>query len=202
VFHIETHRPAASYSLQQELLQDELKRIKYFFQQNMDFFDYYTSDAVYMDEQLFTRGHADLLTTRDEYAMVIDPEFCTVHSYKLSQILAYSMLQQYLDRALVQLDLDRKSLNILERTPYELEWTGSKTSLIELLYALQSAGVFNHGQADIKKVAGFLGMVFHVSLGNYYRVFQEIRLRKKNRTSFLDKLRQTLIRRMEENDRT
>lgn len=198
VFDIETHCPSASYGLQQELLQDELKRIKYFFRQNMEFYNYYTSGATYLDEQLFTRGNCDLLLARDEYSMVLDQAFSTVHSYKLSRILAYNALQQYLEKALRHVGRTDKS-GFTAAALHELEWTGSKTDLIELLYGLQCMGVFNHNHADIKRIAALLEHAFGVSLGNYYRIFQEIRIRK-NRTVFLDRMRETLIKRMDATD--
>ena len=67
-----------------------------------------------------------------------------------------------------------------------LQWTASKTALVELIYALQSGGVYNNGQMEIKEIAETFQHVFKVDLGNYYHVFNEIRLRKKNRTSLLD----------------
>lgn len=81
-----------------------------------------------------------------------------------------------------------------------LQWTGSKAALVELLYALQQAGALNGGRATIKELADFFGDAFAVDLGNYYRSFQELRIRKKNRTSFLDDLKTGLIRYMDETD--
>lgn len=79
-------------------------------------------------------------------------------------------------------------------------WTAPKASLVEILYALQSTGVFNNGAADIKQLAMWFERNFRISLGNYYHVFQEIRLRKKNRTSFLDQ-KDKLIKRMDDADK-
>jgi hypothetical protein len=39
-----------------------------------------------------------------------------------------------------------------------------------------------------------------VELGNYYNSFQEMRLRKKSRTTFLDQLTEKLVQRMNEAD--
>ena len=36
-----------------------------------------------------------------------------------------------------------------------------------------------------------------MDLGNYYNVFNEIRLRKKNRTSLLDHMREKIIQKMD-----
>jgi hypothetical protein len=60
--------------------------------------------------------------------------------------------------------------------------------LIELIYALQSTAVFNHGSADLKRVTAFFEATFQVDVGNVYNAFQEMRIRQKNRSSFLDLL--------------
>jgi hypothetical protein len=63
---------------------------------------------------------------------------------------------------------------------HKLKWTASKASLIELLYALQTSGSFNNGSIDLKSLATSLENLFDIDLGNYYRVFQEIRIRKQS----------------------
>jgi hypothetical protein len=68
------------------------------------------------------------------------------------------------------------------------------------LYALQSAGSFNNGTVDLKELANHFQSYFNVDLGNYYRTFQDMRIRKINRTTFLDLLKGRLIQRMDETD--
>jgi hypothetical protein len=77
------------------------------------------------------------------------------------------------------------------------QWTGSKAALIELIYALQSGGVLNNGMASIKEIAENFEKIFQVELGNYYHCFNEIRLRKKNRTALLDHLREKVLQKMD-----
>ncbi len=78
----------------------------------------------------------------------------------------------------------------------ELLWTAPKTNLIELLYALHASNVFNDGKAGVKQVAEALEKIFQTSLGNYYRVFQDIRQRKINQTVFLDQLKEKFLQRV------
>ncbi|MDH7459858.1 RteC domain-containing protein [Chitinophagaceae bacterium 26-R-25] len=68
------------------------------------------------------------------------------------------------------------------------------------MYALQSLVVFNNGAADIKLLATYFERIFTVDLGNYYRIFQEIRIRKGNRTAFLKSLIERLTQRMDDAD--
>ena len=82
----------------------------------------------------------------------------------------------------------------------KLNWTGSKASLIELIYALHYQAVFDNGNADIRLIAKYFESTFNVDLGNFYQTYLELRTRKMNRTKFLDALREELIRRMDEQD--
>lgn len=82
----------------------------------------------------------------------------------------------------------------------QLKWTGSKVALIELLYGLHATSVVEGGRADIKQLAKGLEQLFNVNLGNYYRVYQDIRLRKKGQTQYIDSMKSQLIRKMDELD--
>ena len=81
-----------------------------------------------------------------------------------------------------------------------LGWTASKTDLIELIYALQASGAIKSGTAGIKEMACACEDIFELKLGNVYRTFLEIRERKIDQTKFIDRLKATLLRRMEETD--
>ena len=82
----------------------------------------------------------------------------------------------------------------------KLFWTGNKTDLIELIYALHSSGAINSGTADIKEMASACEQIFNIDLGDYYRTFLEIRSRKINQTKFIDKLKESLTKRIEDTD--
>jgi hypothetical protein len=82
----------------------------------------------------------------------------------------------------------------------KLNWTESKVALIELIYAIHSTGAVNRGVTDIKLLSDVFEQIFHIDLGDRYRAFIEIRARKKERTKFIDYLKESLIHRMEETD--
>jgi hypothetical protein len=81
-----------------------------------------------------------------------------------------------------------------------LKWTESKTALIETVYALHTQKAFNHGKVGIVEIAKYLEKVFDIELGDIYRVFNEIKNRKINKTKFLDTLSENLNKRFEEQD--
>jgi hypothetical protein len=58
----------------------------------------------------------------------------------------------------------------------------------------------NGGSVDLKNLTTSLGNSFNIDLGNYYRVFQEIRIRKQSQTTFLDQQEDQLLKRMDDSD--
>ena len=197
LFHIERRRPTGYYQWQEQFLQTEWGRLKIFFEVNQDFCRYYRKGDSFMDDQYFLRNSLGGSTAKGARYFDADPRFSVSHDYKTAQLLAYEKLGQFLQEQLHALDPQKWNPFPFSESENALRWTGSKTDLIELLYALQSAGAFNQGHADLKQVGLYFEKIFHVDLGNYYRTFQEIRLRKKSRTAFLDQLSKTLVQRME-----
>lgn len=198
IFHIEINRPTASDKVQISYLESQLMRIKHFFDNNLDFYQYYRSGATHFDEVYFVRGQQDIRLLPDDLTLSIDHSFSTIQSYKVSKLFAYELLRIYLNTAIASIQLtDPAELKVADR---KLQWTGSKVSLIELIYSLQTAGVVNNGMADIKMLTNFFERTFQTDLGNVYNVFQEMRIRKKNRSSFLDLLKERLVQRMDEAD--
>jgi hypothetical protein len=49
-------------------------------------------------------------------------------------------------------------------------------------------------------MAAVCEQIFNIDLGNYYHTFIEIRSRKSNSTKFIDKLKESLLKRIEESD--
>ncbi|HBL80511.1 MAG TPA: transcriptional regulator, partial [Aequorivita sp.] len=81
-----------------------------------------------------------------------------------------------------------------------LKWTGQKVDLVELVYALQASGLINNGNVGIKDLATALEQLFNVEMGDYYRIFLEIRMRKSNQSKLLDFLKTSLHNRIIEVD--
>lgn len=73
----------------------------------------------------------------------------------------------------------------------DINWTASKTDLIELIYGLYANKVFNNGKITIKAITHFFEEALGVKLGNTSLRFQEI-LRRKDSVAFLDQVREAL----------
>lgn len=136
----------------------------------------------------------------DSVYFQIDHRFATSHDYKMARIIANDEIKNFL---LEQMEkLERKP--ITTQSPYplskSLKWTGSKVDLIELIYALHSEGVFNNGATGLKEVITFFESSLEIELGQFNRVFLEIRHRKSDRTKFMNTLKNKLIIRMDDAD--
>ena len=82
-----------------------------------------------------------------------------------------------------------------------LQWTDSKVALVEFIYAIYAGKCFNNGNTSLKDIAFCCEVLFNIEVGDFYRIFLEIRNRKKNRTQFLDKLKDKIQKMMDELDR-
>ncbi len=69
-----------------------------------------------------------------------------------------------------------------------------------MIYSLHYQGIYHTGNAAIRQIAKYCEEVFNVNLGNFQQMHLELRSRKMNSTKLLDALRETLIKKMEEQD--
>lgn len=200
VYKIEMKRPNGGNRILKKYYHNELLKLKLFFDNELEFYQYYRSGSTYLDYKYFQRGKFDIKLALDNYYFETDTTFSTSHDFKVAQILANDLLQLYLENQLIMIenkDINEKS----QRKPnIKLMWTGSKVALTELLYALHSEGVFNNGAVDLKDIAEYFEHIFEIELGQYRRAFLEIRARKNERTKFITSLNETLLKRMDNAD--
>ena len=193
VYKIETKKPYGKKP-KKRFLNDELSKLKRYFDNNLEFYKYYRTNNTFIDDKLFIRGKYDIKLSLETFYFEADPRFSTSHDYKVAKIIANDQIQVYLEDQLN----NRNQKNVSDSFP--LTWTGSKTALTELIYALYSKGVIDKGNADIKIIAKVFETMFNIDLGDFYHTFLELKARKMNRTKFIDSLRDALIERMDEQD--
>lgn len=199
LYNIETKKPNGGSKILKKYLTKELDKLKSYFDYNLDFYKYHRAGATYLDHTYFVRDKYDIKLTLDGYIFENDTRFSTTHDFKVSKILAHDLLQVYLENELVYLERKDTNQSSQDAPKSRLTWQESKTSLIELIYALQSHGAFGN-QADIKEIAAYFEFAFNIDLGDYYRTYLEIRIRKTGRTKFLSLLQETLTKRMDQAD--
>lgn len=197
------NRPAGTIKSQEEFIDLEIKKLQESNRRNLDFIKYYREESTVLDEFYFLRGNDKINLVSETSHFYTDAEFSTSHDNAVAKIVAYDLLINHYVQELSNLRdicLGRtNNLNTLSNGD-RLGWTASKTDLIELIYALQASGAIKSGTAGIKEMASACEEIFDLNLGNVYRTFLEIRERKIDQTKFIDRLKTTLLRRMEETD--
>ncbi|WP_248912327.1 RteC domain-containing protein [Gelidibacter algens] len=201
LFNIESKRPRSSSKFQIKYLNGHINKLQIYFNDNLDFYHYYRRGATTLDEEYFIRGKTDLRSPTESYHFFVDDQFATSQDTTVAMIMAYDMLIVYLQQEIEKLESNNNAYqNAMKNSSSKLFWTGNKTELIELIYALHSSGAINSGTADIKELASVFEQLFNIELGNYYHTFIEIRARKSSKTKFMNKLTDSLIKRFENSD--
>jgi hypothetical protein len=187
VFRIQLFEVANPNDSRLRFYRRQLQKIQRCLAYHQEFYQYVLSGADEIDELYFSRKGPSAKTVE------LDERFSTKYDHILSRIRCTEMVRSY-----VLTGLQKIENPVPDLVASALTWTGAKTDLVELVYALQASEVFNKGNAGVKQIASQFEQVFNVSLGNYYRVFQEIRLRKKGQTNFLDAIKQKLQQRLDD----
>jgi hypothetical protein len=132
-----------------------------------------------------------------------DPEFFTSHDMQAADVISNDLLVSFYKKELLSLkniNNEIASNNFKNQKINELTWSASKTDLIELVYALKFSGALNGGMVQVKQIMEVLETLFDIDLGNYYKTYSEIKNRSKDRAKFLNKLSESLVARLEQDD--
>lgn len=200
IYRIETQCPTGSNEVIRLYINKELDSLTYFFNRNLDFYQYYRSHSTIHDEHYFLRGRTDIRLCTDSAQFDKDPNFSTGYDYKVAKILANEMLRIYLNKRLQKLECDsyiEDKQTVTTKIP--IRFTGKKNALIELGYALVSSGDINHGNIEIKEFMKYLSSIFNIDLGGYYDAYISMKERK-DQTAYLNLLAEKLSKRMREDD--
>ena len=196
IYNIETNTPYGGEKILRKFFNTELEKLKAYFDENIDFYRYYRTGNTCLDKKYFVRGKYDLRFNLDSYYFQADHHFTTSHDFKVAKIMANDLVQVFIEGELLK--LNKQAIpHASQDSSSKQKWTGSKVALVELIYALHAEGVFNNGASDLKDVAGFFESTLNVDLGQFHRTFLEIRMRKSDRTKFLNSLRETVLKRMD-----
>lgn len=200
IYTIETNKPYGSIKTLRKFYKTELLKLKTFFDENQEFYRYYRTNNQCLDKKYFVRGKYDIKLTLDSFYFQADQSFSTSHDYKLAKILANDLIKSYIESEITKLEDTHDHLQPINLPSKKQKWTGSKVELIEIIYALHTEGVFNNGKSSLKEVVSYFESAFDIGLGQFHRVFLEIRNRKTEKTKFINTLKNKLINRMDEAD--
>lgn len=198
---IELKCPNGSNDTLTEYYQNELDSLTFFFDRNLDFYQYYRSKSTHSDEHYFTRHKRCRQLCLDSVHFVMDSSFSTGYDFKVAKIICNEMLRIYLNKKMNGLEkqqfIEKKRAAI---SIGDLKWTGSKTALVEIGYSFEASRFVNRGHADIKEIMLAFEIIFNIDLGEYYRTYISIKDRKIDRAKYLNILIERLLKRMDEDD--
>lgn len=194
----EVQKPKAGIDFQVRFFEKEIKKINKFFSRNSDFVHYMEQGHNYLDHQFFTRNHFNNFPLTPVINYYQYPEFTTSHDMLWAKIQAMYKYIHYIRSSVQKIKPGKKHFH--EKKHKLLLWTGSKTSLVELIYALYSTGVLNQGTVELSAVTSSFEDFFNIKLENIYKTYSEIKARKGSKTKFLEELMVNLQLKMERDD--
>ncbi|MEP2404755.1 MAG: RteC domain-containing protein, partial [Nonlabens ulvanivorans] len=132
LYKIEMKKPNGGTRIVKKYYNNELIKLKAFFDNELEFYKYYRSGSIYLDHKYFLRRKFDIKMSLDSYYFETDRNFATSHDFKVAKILANDLIQLYLENQLVMIDNKDTSEKSQVKPKMKQIWTGSKVSLIEL----------------------------------------------------------------------
>jgi hypothetical protein len=180
-----------------EFYERAFKKINNFRKENKIFYEYCRNGKTHLDSIYFLRNSPMNMETIDQMESLRDPSCPTIHCAMVATFLAHMKQEEEMYMAMT-IRKNGASLNANENKT--LQWTGKIIDLIELGSALHENKAFNKGNVSQKEMFEYLAKVFRVDVGNIYRQFQDLRMRKTGYTKYLDLLAQQLRKRIDDMD--
>lgn len=199
VCNIEMKMPAGSIEDKKMYLVRIQNRIKFFFEENMDFYGYYRSGNTHLDHLYFLRGKPEIQLHIDSFYFERDSGFSTCCDFKLAKILAHEMLEVYLNTRLQELTQGTNKTESIGSFHSHEKWTDRKNALGEIIYGIDTLASVNHGNIDIIVLAEIFGRMFNVDMSNIYQIYIDLK-GKKDRTEYLNCMIKALHKRMDDDD--
>ena len=188
-------------NFQKEYFLEVLTEINNYLKSNKEFVRYYRNKSSYLDDLFFLRKNCSLFELEENAIVFLDNNFSTLHDHTFSKIMAYEYLISWIESGFNKYPQNEVMENT---TNYQNErqicWSGPKVALVELIYALYYSRMINNENVGIKDLIKFFENGLHIELNDYYHTFLDIKSRKINRTRFLDKLKQSLLEKMDSSD--
>lgn len=166
IYTLELRKPNGNKEVVKEHYKKKQAAIVDFCNNNLDFYQYYRSKATHLDRYYFLKGHENYKLCHNCGLLDKDPLFSSCCDHRVAKMLAYNVLEIYLQQRLQ--DLER--IEVVETSRASLpdnpfRWTSTKVAAIELGYAIFAAGVLNNGNADIKEIMAYIEASFKIDLG-------------------------------------
>tara|TARA_R110002051_G_C8726859_1_gene497439 strand:- start:681 stop:1508 length:828 start_codon:yes stop_codon:yes gene_type:complete len=186
--------PKLGSELQKQYLKKKIKRYENRKKRNIEFYVHYIQRETASDHLYFLRKNIQLYLFTKNFQMNKDPLFTTNKSNIAAEIVANGLIIDFFNNELNNIFGNKKEVKPEVLT--NLSWTGSKTDLVELLFALKEAGAIRYGNPEMKKLKEASEALFNIKLGNIHKTFSQIKARQKDPTKFLDTLKNGLLQKI------
>jgi hypothetical protein len=143
-----------------------------------DFRYYLCGSSTNRDEHYFT-----MAGMKNDFMLRLIPEVESGFSTGYDVLLSYSQAVVFMKEYFEQ-DIPSKKEVIFP----ELQWTGNKTDLVELLASLHRTSVFNNGRNDFKRFALSFSQMVNFDMKDVYRTVSAIKDRKNEKKSFMNRM--------------
>lgn len=128
IFNIEMKKPNGGTRVLKKYYNNELIKLKAFFDNELDFYKYYRSGNIYLDYKYFLRGKYDIKLSLDSYYFEADKTFSTSHDFKVAKLLANDLIQLYLENRLIMIENKDNYENSQLKPNVKITWTATKVS--------------------------------------------------------------------------
>ncbi|MEN8185517.1 MAG: RteC domain-containing protein [Bacteroidota bacterium] len=192
----EIEYPKVNIRKQKKYIKRKIEKIDKFNTYNIDFIQYINLGKSHLDSLYFTSKNSDNLNFTNSKTYCFSPKFSTSHDALLAKVKAFELYITYLHQKLNDLKNNKSEPGFKSN----LKWTGSKAEITELVYALHTCKVIDNGSSDIKELASAIEKLLNIDMGDIYRTYIELKGRKKDRTKFIEKLKNSLIQRMDQSE--
>jgi len=182
-------KPNTINSLYKNYLKNQLKKLESKKRKNLNFYKYYKQENTFLDNVYFLRENKQLDLFSADLSIHIDSEFYTSHDTLAAEVIAYDLLTNFYKKEINKLKaITAGKFNNSQNIKSPINWTASKTDLIELIYALKISGAVNTGHINTKELVTFFSSMFNIEVTNVYKTYSEIKNRNTERSKFLNKL--------------
>lgn len=196
--------PPDNTDLVKKHYQAELQRINRFFESYAFHYKYFSLKAGELDTLFFTED-----VDQQSRLLPVVPAYESTGSTITAELFARFMAYERLRADLLVLLYEQEPTPVLSRTTVDrfgklrkpLKWTGEIINLIEVAHAIHLNKQINGGEIGIVEFFEGLGEFFGVNLGVPKKGFDNMKSRKRlSKTQFLDQMRDSVLKRMDDED--
>lgn len=192
LWEILIRQPVTSIRRRKRYLRRMIAEAQKFFNDNPEFYLYYRSGSTHLDDKYFSRMETNCPLNCQHF--IFDPYFSTSHDYTLAAIKANEKIAAYCNTEINQLRNKRNNRGI--RT--DMFWCLDKRDLMQIIYGIYYTDAVNKGDIHIKELVKGFESLFNIRLSGYYHTFYEITQLKKEPLAYLDLMKETLEKLLEE----